>query len=52
MYDILSRYGILYKLYNKNNSEWLKPIDFDRVDEIMNSEIEDSLEYLNYEIKK
>lgn len=52
MYDILSRYGILYKIYNKNNSEWLKPIDFDRVDEIMNSEIEDSLEYLNYEIKK
>lgn len=50
MYDILSRYGILYKLYNPDNTEWLKPIDFDYVDKIMNVEIDDSLKFLKYEI--
>lgn len=51
MYDILSRYGILYKLYNKDNSDWLKPIDFEKVDNIMNAEIQDSFNYLKYEIE-
>lgn len=51
MYDILSRYGILYKLYNKENTEWMKPIDFAHVDEVMNSEIKDSLEYLKFELE-
>lgn len=51
MYDILSRYGILYKLYNKENSDWLKPINFEAVDNIMNAEIQDSLNFLKYEIE-
>ena len=51
MYDILSRYGILYKLYNKENTEWLKPIDFDHVDKIMDEEIKDSRSYLKWEIE-
>lgn len=51
MYDILSRYGILYKLYNKENTDWIKPIDFAHVDEIMDSEIKDSLEYLKFEVE-
>jgi predicted lactoylglutathione lyase len=51
MYDILSRYGILYKLYNKENVNWLKPIDFDHIDKIMNEEIKDSLSYLKWEIE-
>lgn len=51
MYDILSRYGILYKLYNAENTDWMKPIDFAHVDEIMNSEIEDSLKYLKFEVE-
>lgn len=51
MYDILSRYGILYKLYNAENTDWMKPIDFAHVDEIMNSEIEESLKYLEFEVE-
>lgn len=51
MYDILSRYGLLYKLYNKENTDWLKPIDYQHVDELMNAEIEDSLKYLKWEIE-
>ncbi len=51
MYDILSRYGILYKLYNAENTDWMKPIDFAHVDEIMKSEIEDSLKYLKFEVE-
>ena len=51
MYDILSRYGILYKLYNKENVNLLKPIDFDHIDKIMNEEIKDSLSYLKWEIE-
>lgn len=52
MYDILSRYGILYKLYDPDKADWLKPIDFDHVDEIMNAEIKDSLQFLKYEIEQ
>lgn len=51
MYDILSRYDILYKLYNKDNTDWLNPIDFEKVDKKMDAEISDSLEYLKYEIE-
>ncbi|WP_028910696.1 hypothetical protein [Prevotella sp. AGR2160] len=51
MYDIFSRYGLLYKLYNKENTDWLKPIDYHHVDEVMNAEIEDSLKYLKWEIE-
>jgi hypothetical protein len=29
----------------------MKPIDFAHVDEIMNSEIEDSLKYLKFEVE-
>lgn len=51
MYDILSRYGILYKIYNRDNTDWMKPIEFSHVDEIMKSEIDESFKYLKYEIE-
>ena len=50
IYDILRRYGLLYKLYNKNNDKWLSQIDFSKINAIMNNEIKDSLNYLKYEI--
>ena len=52
MYDILSRYGILYKNYNGDNTlEWQQTIDYNRVDPIIKAEIEDSMDYLRYEIR-
>ena len=52
MYDLMNRYGLLYKLYNPNSDEWLKPIDFDKINRLMEEEIADSYCYLQYEIDK
>lgn len=52
MYDILSRYGILYKNYNTNGSnDWQKKIDYQHLTPLIEKEIEDSLNYLKYEIE-
>ena len=51
MYDILSRYGILYKNYNDDGGiEWQKLIDYSRVTPIIEEEINDSLDFLKYEV--
>ena len=51
MYDIFSRYGLMYKNYNDDGTtEWQKTIDYDKVDSIIESEIEDSMNYLKFEI--
>lgn len=53
MYDILSRYGILYKNYNDDGeTEWQKPIDYQRLTPIIEKEIQDSLDYLKSEIEQ
>lgn len=46
MYDLFSRYKLLYKLYKKDSTEWLKPIDWDAVDQIIDIEISESMTYL------
>ncbi len=46
MYDLFSRYKLLYKLYQKDSIEWLRPVDWDTVDEIINKEISESMTYL------
>ena len=46
MYDLLNRYGIMYKIYDENSDAWLRPIDFEKVNHIMNTEISDSIDYL------
>lgn len=46
MYDLFSRYKLLYKLYQKDSTEWLRPVDWDTVDEIINKEISESMTYL------
>ena len=52
MYDILSRYGILYKNYNDDGSaDWLRRIDYQRLTPLLESEIKDSMDYLKYEIE-
>lgn len=53
MYDILSRYGILYKNYNDDGGcEWQKTIDYQRLTPIIENEIKDSLNYLKFEIEQ
>lgn len=52
MYDILSRYGILYKNYNVGgNNGWQQPVDYARLTPLIESEIKDSIDYLKYEIE-
>ena len=52
MYDILGRYGLLYKLYiDHMRTDWQKLIDYDRVSPIMIKEIEASMNYLNNAIE-
>ena len=51
MYDILSRYGILYKNYNGDGgTDWQQRIDYARLTPLIESEIKDSIKYLKYEI--
>lgn len=52
MYDILSRYGILYKNYNDDScTDWQKEIDYERVTPIIEKEIQESIDFLKYEIE-
>ena len=52
MYDILSRYGILYKNYNADGgTNWQQRIDYARLTPLIDSEIKDSMDYLKYEIE-
>lgn len=46
IYDMFSRYGILHKIYNDKNLEWLSPIDFKRICQIMEKEKVASMHYL------
>lgn len=51
MYDILSRYGILYKNYNDDGGrEWQNPIDYNRLTPLIEKEINESMEFLKYEV--
>lgn len=52
MYDILSRYGILYKNYNDNGcTDWHRRIDYQRLTPLIENEIKNSMDYLKYEIE-
>lgn len=51
MYDILKRYGLLYKLYSISlNTSWQQKIDYGRVTPLIENEIDDSMDFLRYEI--
>lgn len=46
MYDLFSRYKLLYKLYKKDSTEWLRPVDWSTVNNIIKKEISESMTYL------
>lgn len=46
MYDLFTRYNLRSRLYDKNSEEWLKPIDWNDIEEISNKGIKDSMNYL------
>lgn len=51
MYDILSRYGLSNKLYRSaEDTAWQQPIDYAKVDPIIEKEIAESMAYLKKEI--
>ena len=50
MYDMFSRYDIGYKLYNASSLDWLRPINYNKVDAILKEEISRSMDYLKIEI--
>lgn len=52
MYDILNRYGLLYKNYNDDGSIiWKSTIDYEKVSSIIEKEIKESLCFLKKEIE-
>ena len=52
MYDMLNRYGILYKTYNADGgTDWQQRIDYQRLTPLIESEIKNSMDYLRYEIE-
>lgn len=52
MYDILSRYGLFYKIYHQHNDAgWQQRINYNKVNPIIEHEIKESLEYLRQEIE-
>lgn len=52
MYDILGRYGILYKNYNADdNNGWQRRIDYRHLTPLIEDEIRNSMDYLKYEIE-
>ena len=50
MYDLLKRYNLLYKLYDKKDNDWLRPIDFSVINKKMEEEIISSRDFLLLEI--
>lgn len=51
MYDILNRYGLMYKLYtDSSNESWQQTIDYNKVNPVIETEIEDSMNFLCEEI--
>lgn len=52
MHDILNRYNIAYKNYNNaTDTKWQQIIDYKKVNPIINAEVEDSMNFLKYEIE-
>ena len=51
MYDLLTRYHLEYKLYRKDSSSWLEPINWSSIECTTEKEIAQSMEYLKKEIE-
>lgn len=46
MRDLLTRYNLTNRLYDKDTEEWIKPIDWEYIEEISNTEVNHSIKYL------
>lgn len=51
IYDVLSHYGLMNRIYNAQSSEWLQQIDFGHVQQILKQDRIKSLNYLLYAIE-
>ena len=52
MYDILSRYGLLFKNYDGKSDKWFDRINYTGVNSIIDKEIRYSMSFLEYEIEQ
>lgn len=53
MYDLLSRYDILYKNYQDDGGdEWKKTVNYQRLNPVIDKEIKESMEFLKKEIEQ
>lgn len=50
MYDMLNHYNLDYKLYDAATSDWQQPVDFKKVDIIIDEEIKHSIAFLKMEL--
>lgn len=46
IYNLLERYGLIYRIYNKDSLIWMNPIDYHSVQEKLNNDRKMSLEFL------
>lgn len=51
IYDVLNHYGLMNCIYKPNSKEWQKPIDYGKVQEILQMDRIDSEEFLTNSIK-
>lgn len=52
MYDILSRYGLLHKIYKDGaGGEWRRRVDYSRITPLVERDTKDSMDYLRIEIE-
>ena len=52
MTDILSRYGLLYKNYTPDSpNDWKRSVDYSKVTPLVQADINDSMQFLRYEIE-
>lgn len=52
IYDILSHYGLGFKLFNWDNDDWIKDVDYSSVFQMLNQDRKDSWDYLINAIEK
>lgn len=46
IYNVLERYGLMYKIYDSNNNDWSKKIDYTTINKILEDDRKRSLEFL------
>ncbi len=52
LYDLLEHYELMYRIYQKDSNQWSAPIDYQKVQEILDKDRKFSLDYLVNSIEK